>query len=101
MSWSVLYIVFLFFLSCTNIPSPWCRFHSHTFVLQEVSLIQEKLTRVPSDVTKFSHLELLCLRQNYIKEITFVAGLTTIQELDFHDNLLKKIEGLEKLVNLT
>jgi len=65
-----------------------------------VSLIQEKLIGIPIDVQKFRTITTLTLRQNYIKEIKFLEGLTTLTHLDLYDNLIKKIDGIQTLVNL-
>ncbi|KAK1455300.1 protein phosphatase 1 regulatory subunit SDS22 [Colletotrichum abscissum] len=44
----------------------------------------------------------LCLRQNSIQSIDGLAALApTLEDLDFYDNLISHIRGLDDLVNLT
>lgn len=40
------------------------------------------------------------MRWNFIKKIENLQSLTTLEELEFYDNQITKIENLEALVNL-
>ncbi len=67
---------------------------------EDVLLVQERLSKVPSDVEKFTKVKSLNLRQNYIKKIEHINKLVTLLELDMYDNLVGKIENIDALQNL-
>jgi protein phosphatase 1 regulatory subunit 7 len=51
---------------------------------------------------RFKNVIRLCLRQNSIQEISGLSDLAeTLQDLDFYDNLISHIRGLDELTNLT
>ncbi|KAJ2879672.1 protein phosphatase regulatory subunit Sds22 [Coemansia aciculifera] len=51
---------------------------------------------------RFTGLEYLGCRQNLIKDLRPLSSLTTLQEVDFYDNRLKRVdEGVAQLTQLT
>lgn len=55
-------------------------------------------------VTGLDHLKKLyslCLRSNFIRQVSEVATLTTLTSLELYENRLVSLDGVEHLVNLT
>lgn len=71
--------------------------------VEEIDCIHSRIATVPSlHLERFTKLRRLCLRQNVITEIEGLSSLAdTLEDLDFYDNLISHIRGLEDLVNLT
>ncbi|ELR06551.1 hypothetical protein VC83_07491 [Pseudogymnoascus destructans] len=71
--------------------------------VEEIDCIHSRVASVPSlNLDRFTKLVRLCLRQNAITEIEGLSSLAeTLRDLDFYDNLISHIKGLEDLTNLT
>lgn len=54
----------------------------------------------PSPSLPSTHHQVLALRQNLLKDIHLLAGLTTLVELDVYDNELETIHAVEHLTKL-
>jgi Leucine-rich repeat (LRR) protein len=70
----------------------------------EIDAIHSRISSITKlGLERFTKLERLCLRQNEITDMsTLPEGLaSTLEELDFYDNLIKHIKGLEKFEKLT
>jgi protein phosphatase 1 regulatory subunit 7 len=69
----------------------------------EIDLIHLRISKIKKlGLEKFKKLQRLCLRQNAIEVIDLPENLaSSLTELDLYDNLLKRVEGLEKFTGLT
>ena len=72
------------------------------FVVKEIDLIHYRITNLQQlHLERFTELKKLSFRQNLIGEIECLHdGLAKLEELDFYDNRLSKIENLESLKGL-
>jgi protein phosphatase 1 regulatory subunit 7 len=66
-----------------------------------VDLTHCRLRNIPSVLQNLFQIEILCLRQNLIKDLTQISDSTTLRELDCYDNEIKVIHGIERLTQLT
>ena len=66
-----------------------------------MDLTHARLKVVPEILGQLTKVEVLSLRQNLISDVTPLADLTTLRELDLYDNELKSIHALERLTSLT
>lgn len=72
------------------------RFTKLEVSLHHIRQETDRLTYSPSNAQR------LCLRQNQISRIDLPSSLgATLKELDFYDNLISHIKGLDDLTNLT
>lgn len=62
----------------------------------EIDLVHSRISTIPSlDLSRFTELERLCLRQNAITSIRFPEEFgRKLIELDLYDNLIKHVDGL-------
>ena len=60
-----------------------------------------RLKVIPEILRQLTKVEVLSLRQNLISDVTPLADLTTLRELDLYDNELESIHALERLTSLT
>ena len=65
-----------------------------------MDLTHGRLHSIPDVVCRLKCVQVLTLRQNLIPDMSPLAGLETLTELDLYDNELRKIEGLEEMKNL-
>lgn len=71
--------------------------------LQEVDLTHGRVEAVPTNLTRFTNMRSLCLRQNLLTEIKHLDAASiavTLTQLDLYDNQITRIDGLDALVNL-
>ena len=68
---------------------------------QEVDLTHARLKAVPGVLRTLRKVKVLSLRQNLIKDVSPLAELATLEELDLYDNELATIHAMEKLSSLT
>jgi protein phosphatase 1 regulatory subunit 7 len=70
---------------------------------EEIDLIHLRISKIRKlGLERFKNLQRLCLRQNAIEVIELPEALaSSLTELDLYDNLLKRVEGLEKFTGLT
>ena len=70
---------------------------------EDIDLVHCRISSLPAlHLERFTRLQKLCLRQNAISSIDIPANVrSTLQELDFYDNLLSHIKGLEDMPILT
>lgn len=63
----------------------------------DIDLVHCRIGSIPSlQLSRFTAVENLCLRQNAISSIQFPEGFgQKLQDLDLYDNLIKQIDGLE------
>jgi protein phosphatase 1 regulatory subunit 7 len=63
----------------------------------DIDLVHCRISSIPSlQLSRFSAVERLCLRQNAIYSIQFPEGFgKKLQDLDLYDNLIKHVDGLE------
>lgn len=69
-----------------------------------IDIQKKRLREIPEDALQgLEKCEEVCLRYNLIKDMSPVRHLNpaVLVELDLYDNHLKKIDGVEELVNLT
>ncbi len=71
--------------------------------IEDIDLVHCRIQSLPSlRLDRFTKLQRLCLRQNAISSIDLPATLrATLQELDFYDNLISHIKGLDDMKILT
>ncbi|KXH69504.1 protein phosphatase 1 regulatory subunit SDS22 [Colletotrichum salicis] len=69
----------------------------------ELIVSHARVSSIPAlRLERFQKVVRLCLRQNSIQSIDGLAALApTLEDLDFYDNLISHIRGLDDLVNLT
>ncbi|OHE93729.1 protein phosphatase 1 regulatory subunit SDS22 [Colletotrichum orchidophilum] len=69
----------------------------------ELIVSHARVSSIPAlRLDRFRKVVRLCLRQNSIQSIDGLAALApTLEDLDFYDNLISHVRGLEDLVNLT
>ncbi|KAF6825732.1 protein phosphatase pp1 regulatory subunit [Colletotrichum plurivorum] len=69
----------------------------------ELIVSHARVASIPAlRLERFTKVVRLCLRQNSIQDIDGLSALApTLEDLDFYDNLISHIRGLEDLVNLT
>ncbi|KAL0935196.1 protein phosphatase pp1 regulatory subunit [Colletotrichum truncatum] len=69
----------------------------------ELIVSHARVASIPAlHLERFTKVVRLCLRQNSIQEIDGLSALaSTLEDLDFYDNLISHIRGLEDLTNLT
>ncbi|OLN81769.1 Protein phosphatase 1 regulatory subunit SDS22 [Colletotrichum chlorophyti] len=69
----------------------------------ELIVSHARVSSIPAlRLDRFTKVIRLCLRQNSIQSIDGLSPLAaTLEDLDFYDNLISHIRGLEDLVNLT
>ena len=65
--------------------------------MQEVDLTHGRLKVVPEVLGQLTHVEILTMRQNLIKDIGPIAKLSTLRELDLYDNELTATPDLSKM----
>ena len=66
-----------------------------------MDLTHARLKVIPEILRQLTKVEVLSLRQNLISDVTPLADLTTLRELDLYDNELESIHALERLTSLT
>ena len=64
-------------------------------------MTHERLTKIPPGIARLTELKAVVLRQNRIAAIDGLDALEELEELDLYDNLIGKIENLDKLTTLT
>lgn len=66
---------------------------------EDIDLVHCRIASLPAlRLERFTKLQRLCLRQNAISSIDLPSSLgETLQELDFYDNLLSHIKGLDDM----
>ncbi|RCI00573.1 hypothetical protein CU098_000908, partial [Rhizopus stolonifer] len=70
--------------------------------IEEIDLVHMKVSDLPSlGLERFKKLDRLYLRQNFIFDIKGLDSLSSLTELDFYDNKISHIRGLNDLVHLT
>ncbi|KAG9240587.1 protein phosphatase-like protein PP1 regulatory subunit sds22 [Calycina marina] len=69
---------------------------------EEIDCIHTRMRSLqPLKLDRFNKVKRICFRQNVISDIECLSHLApTLTELDFYDNLIAHIRGLEDLVNL-
>ncbi|KAI1267591.1 hypothetical protein F5Y18DRAFT_378206 [Xylariaceae sp. FL1019] len=69
----------------------------------EINLTQARVISIPAlRLERFKKVVQLCFRQNLLVHIDGLSVVaSTLQELDFYDNLITKIHGLDDLTELT
>ncbi|KAF3806724.1 Protein phosphatase 1 regulatory subunit SDS22 [Colletotrichum gloeosporioides] len=69
----------------------------------ELIVSHARVASIPAlRLERFTKVVRLCLRQNSIQDIDGLSALApTLEDLDFYDNLISHIRGLEDLTNLT
>ncbi|KAI0151693.1 hypothetical protein GGR57DRAFT_179488 [Xylariaceae sp. FL1272] len=69
----------------------------------EITLTQSRIISIPAlRLERFKKVVRLCLRQNLLVNIDGLSVIaSTLQDLDFYDNLIPKIRGLDDLTELT
>lgn len=69
----------------------------------EIDLVHCRISSIPAlKLDRFTKLKRLCLRQNQIMEIDLPDAIAeTLEDLDFYDNLIAHIRGLEPFTELT
>jgi protein phosphatase 1 regulatory subunit 7 len=70
---------------------------------EDIDLVHCRISSLPAlRLERFTKIQRLCLRQNAITAIDLPASVrSTLQELDFYDNLISHIKGLEDMPVLT
>jgi len=70
---------------------------------EDIELTHSRIASISKlGLHRFHSVLRLCLRQNHVSEIDLPHCLCqTLQELDFYDNLIKDIRGLDSLTKLT
>jgi protein phosphatase 1 regulatory subunit 7 len=66
---------------------------------EDIDLVHCRISSLPAlRLERFTKVQRLCLRQNAISSIDLPANVrATLQELDFYDNLISHIKGLEDM----
>ena len=69
----------------------------------EIICTHSRIKSIPAlRLERFKQVARICLRQNLIQDIEGLSSVAdTLRELDFYDNLISHIRGLDDLVNLT
>jgi protein phosphatase 1 regulatory subunit 7 len=69
----------------------------------EIICTHSRIGSIPAlHLERFKKVARLCLRQNLIQDIEGLSCIAeSLQDLDFYDNLISHIRGLDDLVNLT
>ena len=69
---------------------------------EDIDLVHCRVSSLPAlKLERFTKLQRLCLRQNAITSIDLPAELrNTLQEVDFYDNLVSHIKGLDDMKSL-
>ncbi|KAK4136706.1 L domain-like protein [Trichocladium antarcticum] len=69
----------------------------------EIMCTHSRVGSIPAlRLERFKKVARVCLRQNLIQDIEGLSCLAeTLQDIDFYDNLISHIRGLDDLVNLT
>ncbi|KAJ9616811.1 protein phosphatase regulatory subunit Sds22 [Cladophialophora chaetospira] len=70
---------------------------------EDIDLVHCRISSLTAlRLDRFTKVERLCLRQNAISSIELPANIrATVQELDFYDNLISHIKGLNEMKALT
>ena len=70
---------------------------------EDIDLVHCRISSLSAlHLERFTKLQRLCLRQNAISSIDLPASVrSTLQELDFYDNLVSHVKGLEDMPALT
>ncbi|ETI23939.1 hypothetical protein G647_05746 [Cladophialophora carrionii CBS 160.54] len=66
---------------------------------EDIDLVHCRISSLPAlRLDRFTNVQRLCLRQNAISSIDLPTNVrATLQELDFYDNLISHIKGLEDM----